>query len=271
MNEEIKGGRRISLNHAYIFSAVIVTGYIVFYQFAPFDEPWNDIILNILTPIAAGFAAIMASLIFHHYEKDDAPRSIWQNLMIGCWLWFLAEVIWGYLIMVRGEVAVGIMDGVWVLGFIFFTLALYHQYSLIAPSKKNFHRNVAIVTWTIVLLIPLAIASLTNSLNIKTYVDFFYPFADLAVGIAGVLLIFAFQGGSLMRPWVGLVVFGITDFLYAWAEQTGLYAWSAESGNLLTLFIDTSYTAAYLILGLGFLSHWILIKYGIVDSFGHHD
>jgi hypothetical protein len=266
MNEEIKSARRSSLIIAYIFSAFLVTGYIFVYQFPPFEEPWNDVILNSLTAISAIFAAIIASLIFFYYEKDDGPRIIWKNMMIGCWLWFIAEVVWGYLAITQGEAPIGMIDLSWVLGFVFFTLALYHQYSLIRPSEKNFYRNVAIGAWIVVLLIPLAIATFTNTLNIKTYVDFYYPFADLAVGIAGLLLIFAFRGESLMGPWFGLVVFGVTDFLYAWAEQTGLYTWSSENGNLLTLFIDTSYLAAYLILALGFLSHWILIKYGIMAS-----
>jgi hypothetical protein len=266
MNEENKGARRISLTHTYIFSALLMTGYIVVYQFPPFVEPWNDIILNILTAISAVFAAIMATLTFLYYEKDDAPRLIWKNLMIGCWLWFVAEVIWGYMAITRDEIPVGIIDLCWVLGFIFFTLALYHQYSLISPSQKNIHRNVAIGAWIVISLIPFAIATLTNALDIKTYINYFYPFADLAVGIAGLMLIFTFRGGSLLYPWLGLVVFGITDFLYAWAEQTGIYAWSSENGNLLTLFIDTSYMAAYLILAMGFLGHWILIKYGIMAS-----
>jgi hypothetical protein len=94
-------------------------------------------------------------------------------------------------------------------------------------------------------------------------VDIFYSAADLAVGIAGSLLIFTFQGGAMMRPWLGLVVFGVTDFLYAWAEQTGLYAWSVENGNLLSLIVDSSYLAAYLILALGFIAHWTLLRYGI--------
>lgn len=266
MNEENKGARHISLRHAYIFSAVLVFAYIVVYQFPPFKEPWNDIILNFLTAVSAVFSAVIGSFIFLYYEKDDAPRLVWKNLMIGCWLWFLAEVIWGYMAMTHGEVPIGIIDVCWVLGFIFFTLALYHQYSLISPSKKNLHRNVSIGVWIIVGLIPLAIAYFANAMDIKTYINYFYPFADVAVGIAGIMLIFTFRGGSLVYPWIGLVVFGITDFMYAWAEQTGIYSWSAENGNLLTLVIDSSYIAAYLILALGFLGHWLLIRYGITAS-----
>jgi hypothetical protein len=250
---------------------ILLIGYILIYQFAPFKEPWSDIILNTLTPVAAAFAAIIASLIFFYYEKDDAPRRIWKSLMIGSWLWFAAEAIWSYQAMTLGEAPNGIVDVSWVLGFIFFTLALYDQHSLINPSKKILYRNIVLGAWAVVLLIPVPIVFFTKVFTFKTYIDFFYPFADLAVGVAGILLILAFQGGSLIRPWIGLVVFGVTDFLYAWAEQIGLYSWSAENGNPLSLLIDSSYMAAYLILGLGFLGHWVLIRYGLTTNLNPYD
>jgi hypothetical protein len=265
MNEEHKKNRRATFNYTYIFAMLLLAGYIIVYQFAPFKGSWNDVALNFLTALSAAFAAVIASLIFYHYEKDDMPRIVWKNLMIACWLWFVGEVIWGYFAVTLGEVPVWIVDWSWILGFIFFTLALYHQYSLITPSRKIFYRNIAIGAWIVVLLIPLAIVYFENSLDLRTYIDYYYPFADLAVGIAGIMLIFTFQGGELMRPWLGLVAFGITDFFYAWAEQTGIYAWSSEHGNLLTLLIDSSYLAAYLILALGFLGHWVLLRYGIQE------
>lgn len=264
--EETKGARRISRAHSYVLSVALLAGYITVYQASPFQPPWNDIVLNTLTALSAAFAAILASIIFFHYEKDDMPRIVWKNMMIACWLWFLGEVFWGYFAVTLGEIPSGIVDWTWVIGFVYFTLALYYQYSLIEPFRKNYFRNIAVGAWIVVLLIPLGDTYFTNSLDPRTYFDFFYPFADLAVGIAGMLLIYKFQGGQLMSPWIGLVVFGITDFFYAWAEQAGVYAWSSENSNLLTLAIDSSYLAAYLILAIGFLGHWILIRYGIQEA-----
>lgn len=263
MNATAKGHRRMSWWHASLFSVGLLIGYIVIYQLAPFDEPWNTIILNAATVLAAGFAAIMATRILNYFEKDEGPHKVWQNIMLGCWLWFAGEALWSIFNYLYGEAPMGLFDICWIVGFVYFTLALYHQYALVVPSKKTFYRNVAIVAWIVVLLAPLPFVFLNPNPSLKTYLDFFYPFADLAVGIAGLLLIFVFQGGSLMRPWIGLVVFGVTDFLYAWAEQSGLYAWSVDEGNLLSLFIDTTYVAAYIILALGFLAHWMQLRYGI--------
>jgi hypothetical protein len=263
MNATTKRPKRMSLSHAYFFSVALLIGYIAIYQLAPFAEPWDTIILNIVTALAAGFAAVVATLNLSYYEKDEVPHKVWKSLMIACWLWFAGEVFWGLYVLILGEALVGIFDVCWTVGFIFFTLALYYQYSIVAPSKKVFHRNVAIGAWIVVLLLPFPIMFFTSNPTFKTYVDIFYSAADLAVGIAGSLLIFTFQGGAMMRPWLGLVVFGVTDFLYAWAEQTGLYAWSVENGNLLSLIVDSSYLAAYLILALGFIAHWTLLRYGI--------
>lgn len=263
MNEEPKGSARTVVACSYILAIILLAGYVIVYQYSPFEAPWNDVILNTLNALSAAFAAGAATLVFFHYEIDDMPRIVWKNLMIACWLWFIGEVNWGYFAVVRGEVPLGAADWGWVLGFIFFTLALYQQYSLITPTKKNLYRNIAIGAWIAALLIPLAFIYIANTLDFQAYIDFFYPVADLAVGIAGILLVFTFRGGSLMRPWIGLVVMGFADFLFAWAEQTGIYAWSVGDSNLISLFIDSIYIAAYLILALGFMGHWILIRYGI--------
>jgi hypothetical protein len=262
LNEELKKSAQSVRTCLYILMVILLAGYIIVYQFSPFEALWNEIILNTVTALSAALAAGIATLIFLNHEKDDMPRIVWKNLMIACWLWFVGEVIWSYFYITRNEVPVGVADWSWLVGFIFFTLALYHQYSLIKPSKKNLYRNIAFGAWIVVLLLPLVNVYYTNTLDPRTYIDFYYPFADLALGIAGILLAFTFQGGALMRPWIGLVVFGITDFLYGWAIQVGIYAWSEENSNLLSLFIDTTYVAAYLILALGFLGYWILIQYG---------
>jgi len=263
MNKSHRGAIRNVNLFSYSLSVVLVLGYIIIYRLYPFNDSWNDIALSGITAASAAFAAIIATLIYRHYELDDPPRIVWKNLMYACWLWLLGEVIWGYFYVAIGEVPVGSADWTWVVGFVFFTLALYHQYKLVDPSRVNYFRKIAIVAWVIVLLIPLAIAYFTNSFDFETYITYYYPFADLAVGIAGLMLMFVFQGGTLMRPWVGLVVFSVTDLLYAWAEQTGLYAWSIENSNILTLFIDVSYIIAYIILALGFLGHWVFVNYGI--------
>ena len=253
-----------SLAVYYTFAFILFAGYIFVYQTAPFEVAINDTLLNLMITFASLFAAIVATVIFFHYHPEDRPRIVWLNLALGCWFWFLAEAIWTAIYFVLGVVPTpSAADVGWVIGFIFFTIAIYHQYILILPAWKNRIMIIAFGSWAFVLIVPWLVLSIMRIFTLEDCINYFYPLADLGIGIAGLMLVYFFRGGLLMRPWLGMVVFGISDFFYAWAEQTGVYTWSVENNNLLTLAIDSSYLAAYLILGLGFLSHWILINYGL--------
>lgn len=248
----------------YILSAVLITAYIVLYQFTPLEAKLNDMVLNSLITTGAFVTALVSTSIYRHYQPEDQPRRVWRNIMIAGWLWFLGELSWQVYAYIFGYVPMpSIADAFWVLGFIFFTFAFYQQYSIIVPANRDTIRTFAIGVWLVVLLIPAVFLTVIDAFTVGSYVEFYYPFADLAVGLAGLALVFIFRGGALMRPWIGLMVFGLSDLMYAWAEKTQIYAVSAENGNLLSLVIDTSYLAAYLILGVGYLGHWILLRYGL--------
>lgn len=249
---------------SYAFALLLLAGYIVFYQFAPLGEPFDNLVLNSITSLAALAVAGVSTVVFLYYDPEDHPRKIWKNMMIGAWLWFFAEAAWQIYAFIFEEVPVpSIADFGWWLGFLFFTFALYHQYSAIMPGESETIRLYAIGAWLVVLLLPLSLLSALGTFTVESFVDFYYPFADLAVGIAGLALVFVFRGGALMRPWIGLMIFGVSDMLYAWAEKTGVYAWSAENSNALTLVIDSTYLLAYLIFGLGILGHWMLLRHGL--------
>lgn len=264
MSEFITKSKRPTLASFYLLSIFLFVGYLVVFELAPFSGYWNDFVLDSITDLSALFVAVMATAIFLHYEAGESPRLVWKNIMTASWLWFAAEVVWGILDLMYDEVPVpSLADAGWFSGFVFFTLAFYHQYSVIMPARKDVIRNTALGGWSAALLIPGILLLLLKSFSLDTYVDFYYPFADLAVGIAGISLVVIFRGGALMRPWLGLFVFGFSDLLYAWAEKTGAYSWSASNGNMLTMLADSTYILAYLILALGFVGHWALIKYGL--------
>lgn len=246
----------------YVLSVVLIAAYIILYQFAPLAAVLNDVVLNSIITLAAFTTASVATLIYRQYQPEDRPRRVWLNIMIAGWLWFLGELIW-QIYAYFGDVPVpSAADLCWICGFLFYTFAFYHQYTIIDPAKRDTIRTYAIGIWLVVLLIPALFLTVINAFEISSYVEFYYPFADLAVGVVGLMLVFVFRGGALMRPWLGLMLFGLSDLMYAWAEKTEMYAVSSESGNMLSLVIDTSYLAAYLILGVGYLGHWILLRYG---------
>jgi hypothetical protein len=268
MNSELNEFKRSASSpkalFAYAVAVVLIAAYIYFYQYAPLGAPFDNLILNTITSLAALGTATIATLVFRRYTSEDYPRKIWLYLMIGCWFWFAAEVIWQAYAYVFEEVpAPSFADLGWVLGFVAFTIAFYYQYAAIKPAHVETVRIYAIGTWIVILLIPLLLLTFWGAFTIESYIDFYYPFADLAVGVAGLALIFIFRGGALMRPWIGLMVFGASDLLYAWAEKTQMYAWSVENGNLLSLGIDLSYLVAYIILAIGFLGQLKLLHRGL--------
>ncbi len=250
----------------YLIAVPLFFYYLYVYQYAPFSDQINNNLLNSITAFSALIVAGIASAIYLHYQPEDRPRKVWLNLMLGCWLWFFAETLWGILSFYTetGEVPTpSIADAGWVGGFIFFSIAFYHQYLIIFPAQKKKIIAACIGAWIFAALVPLIGFLISPTFTREAYINYYYPIADFAVGIAGIALVLAFQGGALTRPWIGLFVFTISDLLYAWAEQTGMYEWSSQNSSALTLAIDSSYLAAYLILGFGFLSHWILINYGL--------
>jgi len=268
MNKKISSIAPASISIAYyILSIILIAGYVYIYQVAPFKGVLNNTILNLLITLAALFAAVISTANFYHYQPEDHPRAVWRNLMLGCWLWFLSETIWDVLYFNLGEVsAPTLADLGWMAGYGFFAAAIYHQYVLILPEMRKRIRNIVYGVSAVVLATPFLVLSTMRVFTLENYVNYFYPLADLSVGIAGLMFIYLFRGGMLMRPWLGMVVFGVSDFLYAWAVQAGIYRWSVDNGNLFTLFADSSYLFAYLFLAFGFMTHWILINYGLREN-----
>ena len=249
----------------YSFVAILLFVFNLYiYLFAPFDGSLNDTILNMIITFSALMVAVTVTAIYYHYEPGDHPRKIWLYMMLACWAWFLAELVWAAMAFVMVEVpAPDIPDMGWVVGNAFFTIAFYYQYTLIFPEKKKRIITIASMTWALAIFVPLFFLLVTQTYTAEAYINYYYPIADIALGIAGISLIFVFQGGALMRPWVGLFVFGISDLFYAWAVQSGLYEWSAQNSDVFTTTIDSLYLAAYLIFGIGLISHWALITFGI--------
>jgi hypothetical protein len=253
-------------------AAVILTAiYILIYWLQPFAQIWNTIFSDLFLVIAASFAAIIATLIWVHYDPSDLPRRVWGHFAIGLWLWVIAEMIWGYLNVTQGEVPEGPADVFWTISYLFFAQALLVQYQILAhPTQRELisRSSIAILfLLALFLLIYSVLRSASGSTsNLDTAINSFYPAADLLLALIALWLARNFVGGAFSRPWLGLLAFSFADLLYAWIEVSGLYAWSASQGNLLSGISDVVYLAAYLVLGLGIMSHWVFLKYGLRSS-----
>jgi hypothetical protein len=253
---------------AIIFCIAITLVYFVIYWYQPFSEFWNNLLSNIFTAFSSLIAAVLAIMVWSRYEKSDAPRAVWGYFAVGLCLWFAGEVTWGYLNMTLGEVPIGLQDVFWIVSYFFFAHALVRQYRILQqPSVKELWTRILIgiaAALVLTLVIYWVVISRTETPNLfNAIVNSFYPAADLTTAIVALRLARNFSGGAFSKPWLGLIVFTVSDFLYAWLEASGMYAWSLEQGNVLTTVADVTYIVAYLVLALGVLYQWLFLKYGL--------
>ncbi len=256
---------------ARIVAIIFILLYAAIYVNPPFSELWNNITTNMLLVTPAALTATMATLVWARYDKTDIPRRIWLYFAIGLWLWVTAEIIWGYLNVTQGEVAEGLADVFWVVAYFFFVYALFVQYRILAqPSRQDMLKLALIVIvafcvlYTIVYRLLITLGGSESGFGAA--VNSFYPVADLFLAGVAAWLVSHFRGGVFARPWLGLLAFSFTDILYAWIESSGIYSWTVDNANLWTTLFDTAYVGAYLLLGLGILSQWVFLQYGLRSS-----
>ena len=255
---------------AILVCILITASYIFIYWFEPFSQFWNSFFANFFLQVASLFAALITTLIWARYEKTDTPRQVWGPFAVSLWLWFAAEISWGYLNVTVGEVHVGLPDVFWVTAYFGLGLALLNQYRILLRPEKRALRNavwiVALALFAFTLLIYSVFVSATDTPSkLDAAVNSFYPAGDLL--LAGVALWLAghFAGGAFARPWMGLLVFTFSDLLYAWLEASGTYSWSVDHGNLLSTISDVAYLVAYLVLFVCVLYQWLFLKYGMLS------
>jgi len=256
---------------AVIISLIVALVYFVIYWYQPFSEFWNQLLSNLFTQVVSLVGAIFAVMTWSRYDESDAPRSVWGNFAAGLCLWFAGEVTWGYINTTVGEVPIGLQDVFWIVAYFFFGRALLRQYRILnQPSTRELWMRILLGSATLLVLtfaIYWVVISISETQDVLgAVVNSFYPAADLTMALIALWLARNFSGGAFSRPWLGLLVFTISDFMYAWLEASGMYAWSLEQGNLLTAIADISYLIAYLVLALGVLYQWLFLKYGLRSS-----
>jgi len=259
-----------------LFRAVLVSLvgftllYVLVYVLTPFPAPWSDICLNLAISIPAFLAALFSTLVWRTFRPGDAPRPVWLNFALGLWCWTLAESIWLAIWLLKGDVFTpSIPDFFWTLAYVFFGLAFMYQYRLIHRTtlQKQGWRLLGVVIVVLLATIITTVALVRNPAEtnldwIETFFNIFYVFADLGITLAALGLARLFGRGLWGRAWIALLVMTLSDALYSFVDLSGLYALSAESGNLLSLTTDTLYALAYFILALACYGQYLLVQHG---------
>lgn len=238
---------------AIVVAVAFLLGYIYIYQYSPFSEDINSILLYLADPIASLLAAVSLTAVWLCYQRDDKPYAVWVFFTLGGWFWFIAETIYSVLsYQLNDYPPLGWADISWFVGYALVSLALYHQYQILQKTKNAVW--VLVGTWVgLLLLTPLILLVLQSEFTIENLVAYLYPVVDFAICLVSLRLYMVFGGGKLSRPWIGLFVLGISDAIWAWQ-----YAAGADSN----IYADASYVAAYLILALGFFRQYLLLRFG---------
>jgi hypothetical protein len=253
---------------ASVASLVLLAIYVIIYWFQPFTEYWNNFFSNFFLVLVALIAAVVASMVWALYDRTDSPRLVWGPLAIGLWLWFAADFSWAIYNMTVGNVPIGVPDLFWILSYFIFGFALLNQYRILfQPASRDLWKQVLLLVSALLVLTLaiylIVISSVEMPNTLDAVINSFYPAADILLATIALWLAHKFMGGAFARPWIGLLIFSFADFLYAWLETSGNYAWSLEHGNLLSTISDITYLAAYLVLFMGVLHQWLFLKYGL--------
>lgn len=253
---------------AYSVDILLTLVYIFIYSFEPFSELWNLLLTNTILVLASLAAATMAFVIWRMYDETDPPRRVWAPFTLALLCWLVAEAVWGYINVTHGEVPIGWPDFFWIISYPIFGWALFQQYQILTgyPLRQIAARALIAVLCVaaITMLTYLVLTSVAGTpKDLAAVINSFYPAADFVLAVIALRLARNFLGGAFSRPWFGLLVFAVSDLIYAWLEISGLYTWSIEQGNLLTTMSDVLYVGAYLVMGITLLYQWLFLKYGL--------
>lgn len=169
-----------------------------------------------------------------------------------------------------GEVGIGWADFFWVLAYGFMFGALIQQLSILTfENSKSTRKRMIWMGLLFALLTLLLVLILINFffplVFITNLVNGFYPFGDLIIGLLALWLVRSFEGGIFIRPWVSLILFAVTDFLYFVAEFSGIYSWGVDNANLLSSMTDILYFAAYLAISVGIFGQWLSLRFSFLS------
>jgi hypothetical protein len=259
--------QRTILFLAFACLLALLAGYVYIYQTGPFSQEWNDSLLLAADPLGALLAALAVTAVLSCYRRADRTYVVWLCFTIAIWSWSLGEITYSALSLLNGELPrLSLADVFWFVGNGFFSIALRSQYQLVYQTRISWLRLIAI--WVGMLAVAAAALLLVgrfltaDQFTFDNFVEYLYAVVDFGMCLASIRLFMTFGAGKLARPWLALLVMGISDTMYALLTASGQYQVSSDAGTWLSVFTDTSYLAAYLLFGFGFLAQYLLLRFG---------
>lgn len=250
---------------------ILTAAYVYVYQADPFPAPWSDVYLNLGIIFPALLSAYLATLVWRSFQRQDGPRGVWLYFTLALWSWAVAEIAWFWLwLQSGGEVPTpSLADVFYLLALPLFTASFVLQYRLVYhPSRKQEWSWLGAAVAAILAASGVGTWLLRNLTQAEglgwggAFLEVFYVVFDLAMMVAALGLARAFGRGLWGRMWWGLLAFALSDGLYSYLVNSGIYIQSAGSGSLLNLATDCIYALAYMLMALACWSQLLLVWYG---------
>ena len=242
----------------------------------PLPTPWNDNVIYCLIILVAIPASGIGFLLSRQFKPHEPQHQIWVFFALGWACWMLGEIsAYIYTQIYSTLPDITFSDLFWIAGYIFFGLSLFLQYALIylrwsieVRKKRTYLINfslfvVLVMLLTLILTILLRQAGFDQGSRwFYTYLNIFYPLCDLAEGALALWFGYLFRRGILGRPWLGLLVFAVSDGISSWYWLGGNKLVTPLTDSWLSLFTDILYIGGYLLTALACLSIFLVLRYG---------
>lgn len=213
--------------------------------------------------------ALLTSFLFFQASRNKQDvmfRANWSGMALGFFLWGLADLIWAYYSIVLNDLVPypSIADLVWIIGYLPLYIALITllRRLRIAPTLRQRASIIALnligVVMTVIYVLVPIVRDFESARLAEGVVSAAYPLADIGLLMLTTLILVLLSNSRYSLPWrliaAGIFVMTFSDLLYSYASWEELY-YPDGLVNLVTNVIDTSYSLAYIVVGLGIFTN----------------
>jgi len=243
----------------WVLTTLLIVAFLsLWYFLKPVDPDSASIVESLIFVILSGTSALVFLVLAYRFNFiHTKPGQTMSALVIGFFLWFLAETVWlVYMLMSIEPSPPSIADIFWIAGYVPQAIALLMNARAIrvkfSPTMMVIWVSISILTMAMVLLLEV-IPFLVASPGIDTMTTVVYPICDAVIIILALVTVLKFQAGEVAKPWaaliVGFILTSIGDIWYTFAIWTGEYA---TAYNPVDFFLTLGYVA-YVVSGLLFM------------------
>jgi hypothetical protein len=253
-------------------AAITLLAWVSTAQPLPFEPvDWNYLTSSTLNMLASLGAAIAGSMVTRQFGRDENPYRVWLIFTLGLWCWAIGQGVI-FAIDVAGvpyPEGNSIIDLLWIMGYFFLGLSLYHQLALLYTPGREKRIPLYVFLVLVALLISVLVTNVARHAGLGlestwgvAFVAMLYPVFDLAEGTGAIWLSLLFGRGQWSRPWWGMILFAIADGIDSFYWLGGYELIHPAVQNVFNFMSATFSFGGYLVIGFTLLTNYYILRYG---------